>query len=244
MTLFILLFLLVPAIAARVGRPLEGSVKHSVLAAPALLFVFPALIAIEPKCSAPLPVFAALFALMAVIAGFAIARRQGMLHLVAAFFAVVAEAVWSVRYLNEETLLAGLAVYGVFALFYLGVPMLARRLGRPLEPVGGAAALLLVSLALLFFLALGAAAQAALWGLALMLVVLNAGLFLEGAAGRVPILCDRRDRVVVACPGCVVDDGGCVGCIGAGAGRGRRVRRVFGLWCSSGRRPHGSQGFV
>jgi hypothetical protein len=43
-------------------------------------------------------------------------------------------------------------------------------------------------LALLFFLALGASAQAALWGLALLLVVLNAGLFLEGAAGRVPLL--------------------------------------------------------
>ena len=186
--LFMLLFLLVPAIAARVGRPLDAMAQHSVLAAPALLFVFPALIAIEPKCSAPWPVFGSLFALMAIVAGFAIARRQGLLHLVAAFFAVVAEAIWSVRYLDERTLLSALAVYGVFALFYLGVPMLARRLGRPLEPVGGAAALLLVSLALLFFLALGSAAQAALWGLALLLVVLNAGLFLEGAAGRLPLL--------------------------------------------------------
>jgi len=187
-TLFMLLFLFVPVVANRVGRPLDATVGNSVLAAPALLFVFPALIAIEPRCSAPLPVFGAFFALMTVIAAFSIARREQLLYYVAAFFAVVAEATWSVRYLNEETLLAGLAVYGVFALFYLGVPMLARRLGRPLEPVGGAAALLLVSLALLFFLALGAAAQAALWGLALLLVVLNAGLFLEGAAGRVPIL--------------------------------------------------------
>ena len=187
-TLFVLLFLLVPVIATRVGRPLEGSIERSALAAPALLFVFPALIAIEPRCGAPLPVFGALFALMAVVAAASIARREGSLHLLAAFFAVVAEAVWSVRYLNDETLLAGLAVYGVFALFYLGIPMLARRLGRPLQPVGGAAVLLLVSLALLFFLALGSAAQAALWGLALLLVVLNAGLFLEGAAGRVPLL--------------------------------------------------------
>ena len=186
--LFILFFLLVPVIAARLGRPLEETAERSVLAAPMLLFVFPALITIEARCSAPLPVFGALFVLMSVIAGFAIARRQGVLYLVAAFFAVVAEAAWSLRYLNEETLLAALVIYGVFALFYLGVPMLARRLGRPLEPVGGAAALLLVSLALLFFLALGSVAQAALWGLALLLVVLNAGLFLEGAAGRFPVL--------------------------------------------------------
>ncbi|MBD3852277.1 MAG: DUF2339 domain-containing protein, partial [Acidobacteria bacterium] len=188
LTLFILLFLLVPVVAERAGRPLEGVAKHAVLAAPGLLFVFPALIAIEPNCGAPLPVFAALFALMAVIAGFAIASRQGALHFAAAFFAVVAEAVWSVRYLNEETLLSGLAIYGVFALFYLGVPMIARRLERPLEPVGGAAALLLVSLGLLFFLALGPAAQVALWGLAILLIVLNAGLFLEGTAGRLPML--------------------------------------------------------
>lgn len=188
LTLFVLFFLLVPVVADRAGRPLEVTVEKSVLAAPALLFVFPALIATEPRCSAPLPVFGALFALMAVIAAFAIARREGTLHLVAAFFAVIAEAVWSVRYLTEDTLLAGLAVYGVFALFYLGVPMLARRRGHPLEPVGGAAALLLVSLGLLFFLALGAAAQAALWGLALLLVVLNAGLFFEGASGRLPAL--------------------------------------------------------
>ncbi len=186
--LFVVFFLLVPVIASRVGRSLEKSVEHSALAAPLLLFVFPALIVIEPKCAASLPVFGALFFLMAIIACFAIVRCQGLLHLAAAFFAVVAEAVWSVRYLNEETLLAGLAVYGIFALFYLGVPMLARRLDRPLEPVGGAAALLLVSLGLLFFIALGSAAQAALWGLALLLVVLNAGLFLEGAAGRLPVL--------------------------------------------------------
>jgi uncharacterized membrane protein len=188
LTLFVLFFLLVPMAADRAGRPLELTVERSVLAAPALLFVFPALIAIDPRCSAPLPVFGALFFLTAIIAAFAIARREGTLHLVAAFFAVIAEAVWSVRYLTEDTLLAGLAVYGVFALFYLGVPMLARRRGQPLEPVGGAAALLLVSLGLLFFLALGAAAQAALWGLALLLVVLNAGLFFEGASGRLPAL--------------------------------------------------------
>jgi uncharacterized membrane protein len=186
--LFMLLFLLTPVVAARVGRPLKGATEHSVLAAPLLLFVFPALVAIEPRCGQPLPVFGALFGLMAVVAGFAIARRQGLVFLVAAFFAVIAEAVWSTRYLNEETLLAALAIYGGFALFYLGVPTLARRLGRTLEPVGGAAALLLVSLGLLFFIALGSAAQVALWGLALLLVVLNAGLFIEGAAGRVPAL--------------------------------------------------------
>ena len=130
---------------------------------------------------------------------------------------------------SRRPLLAALAIYGVFALFYLGVPMLARRLGRPLEPVGGAAALLLVSVALLFFIALGSAAQAALWGLALLLAVLNAGLFLEGAAGRLPGAVDCRNGPVVARPCGVVGHGGCGGWIGAGAGCCRGLCACFPL---------------
>ena len=48
--------------------------------------------------------------------------------------------------------------------------------------------LLLLSLGLLFFLAAGPLAQAALWGLALLLVILNAGLFLEAGTLRRPVL--------------------------------------------------------
>lgn len=185
---WILLYLLTPWVARRVGRPLQGLAAHADLTAPLLLLVFPVLLAIEPACADPALPFGALFLLAALVAGFAIASRRGALHFVAAFFAVAAEAMWSARHLEPERLEAGLVVYGAFALLYLGVPMVARRFGRPLEPAGGAAVLLLLSLGLLFFLTTGVVAEAALWGLALLLVVLNVGLLAEGASGRVPLL--------------------------------------------------------
>jgi len=184
----VLVYLLTPVVARRLGRPLEGLAAHADLTAPLLLLAFPVLLAIEPACADPALPFAALFVLAALVAGFAMASRRGLLHFVACFFAVAAEAVWSARHLEPERLEAGLLVYVAFALLYLGVPVAARRLGRPLQPAGGAALLLLASVGLLFFLTTGVVAEAALWGLALLLVVLNAGLLVEGASGRVPLL--------------------------------------------------------
>ena len=114
--------------------------------------------------------------------------RTARRYAVAAFFAVAAEAAWSARWLDQERLLQGVALYAVFGLFYLGVPLLARRLGRRLPPAGSGAVLLLLSLALLFFLATGELAPAALWGLALLLLLLNAGLFVEAGTARLPLL--------------------------------------------------------
>ena len=59
---------------------------------------------------------------------------------------------------------------------------------RPLEPSGGAGVVLIASLGLLLFLASGSIAPAALWALALLLAILNAGLFIEAAAGELPLL--------------------------------------------------------
>ena len=132
--------------------------------------------------------FAVLFLLLAATAGFALTYEDGALQSTAAFFAIAAEAVWSARSLSPERLLPGIAVYAVFGLFYLGVPILARRLGRRLPPAGSGAFLLLLSLGLLFFLAAGPLAASALWGLALLLVILNAGLFLEAGTLRRPAL--------------------------------------------------------
>ena len=47
---------------------------------------------------------------------------------------------------------------------------------------------LLASLGLLLCLSVGAIAPSALWALALLLSILNAGLFIESAAGRMPVL--------------------------------------------------------
>ncbi|MGH7438530.1 MAG: DUF2339 domain-containing protein, partial [Polyangiaceae bacterium] len=174
-SLFVVFFLGVPSVRARIAAPL-------------LLGVFPVLLSYEPASAAPLLPFAVLFALMALVATVAIRERAGALYFIASFFAVVAEAVWSARYLAPGRLHAALLLYAAFGLFYLGVPLVARRLERPLRPGWGAPALLVASLALLLFLAAGPVAHIALWGMALLLAILNLGLFFDVRPGRISTL--------------------------------------------------------
>jgi hypothetical protein len=184
------LFSLAAPLAARALRDIElqGSSILAVLAAPLLLFVFPLLLAMEPRAAAPALPFGVLFALLAACAVFAIVARIGAVHYVAAFFALAAEAVWSSRHLDAAHLYSGLALYGAFGLFYVGAPLAARRWKRPFQPAGAAGALTLASLALLLFLASGPAAGSALWGMALLIAVLNVGLFLESSSDGMPLL--------------------------------------------------------
>jgi hypothetical protein len=74
--------------------------------------------------------FGTMFALLALIAWRALAAPDSVLYFIAAFFAVAAEATWSATFLSTETLGRGIALYVAFGVFYLGVPMLARR-SRP-----------------------------------------------------------------------------------------------------------------
>jgi len=129
-----------------------------------------------------------LFALLAGCAAVAIVERAGAMHYIAAFFALAAEAVWSSRHLDAKSLYVALGLYALFGLFYVGVPFVARRVGRPLEPKEGAGVLTLASLALLLFVATGPAAASALWGMALLIAVLNVGLYLESATGKMPAI--------------------------------------------------------
>ena len=192
---FVLFYLFAPSVLRfqsverRVGEVELGDLgMRAVLAAPLLLFVFPVLAAIEPRTASPAILFAVLLALVGCCGWYAVARREGVPHFIAAFFALATEAVWSARHLTPERLLAALAIYLVFGLFYVGVPVLARRRGAPLTPQGAGGALTLVSIALLLFLAGGSAAQGALWGIALLVAVLNVGLFVEASATRLPPL--------------------------------------------------------
>jgi uncharacterized membrane protein len=187
----VLLYLAAPWVSRRFGGRLGP--RDGTFAAPLLLAVFPVLIALEPTAASPgltfvLITFGVLFLLLLASAAFALIYESGWIHFGAAFFAVAAEAMWSGRYLTPERLLPGLALYAVFGLFYLGVPMAARRLGRRLLPEGASSVLLLAGLALLGFLSLGPVAASAVWGLALLLTLLNAGLFLEAREERRPAL--------------------------------------------------------
>ena len=185
---FVIFYLAAPFVARRLGRPFGEEAAPGSFAAPLLFFAFPVLAAIEPATASPGALFATLFVLLVAVAAAAIANEDGLLHYLAAFFALAAEGVWSSRHLGPERLLPALGIYAVFGLFYLGVPLVAERLGKKLEPAGTSGILLLLAIALLLFLAVGPVAKAALWGIGILLFILNAGLLMDASRGRLPIL--------------------------------------------------------
>jgi uncharacterized membrane protein len=185
---FVLLYMLAPMIADRFRKSFEGVARYAIYAAPILLFVFPVLARVEPAAASPWGLFGVLYALLAIFAWRALATPDSRLFFASAFVALVAEATWSATHLLAERLPTAVILYTLFGLFYLGVPIVARRMRQPLEPSWGAGAVVLASLVMLLFLAAGPRTEAALWGMAFLLALLNAGLFVESAAGRLPAL--------------------------------------------------------
>ena len=174
-----LLYVLAPAVARLFDRPFEQAATRTPLAGPVLLFVFAVVAGIDPALESPWTMFMILAAVVIVIAGRAIMSNQGSLYHVAAFFAIAAQASWSAAHLTLERLGTAVAIYTVFGLVTLGVPIIARRLQRPLQPAWGSGGVVLASLLLLLFIAAGDVAPAGLWALALLLAILNAALFVE-----------------------------------------------------------------
>ena len=211
---FVLLYAVAPMIAERLKKPFEGVGLHAIFAAPILLFVFPVLARIEPAASSPWVLFGTLYALLALLAWRALAIPDSRLYFISAFFALAAEASWSATHLLTERLGTAVLLYAVFGLFYLGVPIAARRIGEPLEPRWGAGAVVCASLVMLLYLAAGPRAAAGLWGMAFLLALLNAGPVRRKRCRPSADLVSCRKRTVVA-----------------------RARRVVGQRCG-GRRPH------
>lgn len=177
-----------PWLQERLDRPFWDSGRVGVYAAPLLLFVFPWLALAEPATAGPGRFFGSLLALAALNGLHALRSGQGPVHFLACFFVLAAEAIWSARHLGPSNLLPALLVYAGFAVYYLGVPLLARARGCELQPRGGGAVLVFVSLGLLFFLAVGPLAAVSLWTLAVLLGILNLGLLYEASCGRNPWL--------------------------------------------------------
>lgn len=186
--LFACLYLAAPLGAKRFGKAFADIGKLAVYAVPLILFTFPVLAVIEPACAAPGLLFGGLFLILLGASAYALYAEEGPVYFIAALFALLAEACWASQHLDAAHLYSGLALFGIFGLFYIGVPVAARRWKRQLLPESGAAGLLLISLVLLLYLASGPIAAVAIWGLALLLLVLNAGLFLHGSATRMPML--------------------------------------------------------
>jgi Predicted membrane protein (DUF2339) len=185
---FVVLYVMAPLLASRLGRAFDGPALRAQYAGPVLLFVFPVLAVIEPAFANPWLFAVPLMLLVSTIAWRAAATGTGMLYYIAAFIVVAAQATWSAEHLSLERLGTAVALYAAFGALSLIVPIVARRSARALQPAWGNGAVLLVSLGLLLFLSEGNIAPAAIWALALLLAILNAGLFVESAAGRLPIV--------------------------------------------------------
>ncbi len=185
---FVLFFIFAPAAASWFDRPFDNVGKATLWTGPLMLFVFPVLARIEPAFAGPWPLFLVLLPLVLVIAQRAIVMRRGSLYFVGAFFAVATQATWSDTHLTIDRLGTATAIFAIFGLVALAVPVAARRVHRPLEPPGGGGAVLLASLLLLLGISAGTIAPAALWALALLLAILNGALFVESASGRLPLV--------------------------------------------------------
>ena len=183
---FAVLYLAAPVVAGWLSRSLEGPGAAAVYAAPVLLFVFPALAYMDRAFATPQPLFAVLLGLLTLCAWRAIHTRDAYVFFIGSFFAVAAQAVWSVQYLTLDRLGTAVALYAIFGVVSAVVPALARGLGRALQPAEAAGVTLLANLALLLFIAAGDVAPAALWALALLLAILNAALFVESAGAGLP----------------------------------------------------------
>lgn len=184
--LFSFFFLIAPFIAHHFKHSFAGIGKTAVYAAPLLLFVFPWLATIEPAAAAPGLLFATLFLLLLGVAAYAVLAEEGLVYFLAVVFALITEAAWSARNLTLEHLYSGLTVYAIFGLLFIAVPVAARRWRKTLRPEGASAGLLLIGLILLFSFATGSIASVSIWGLALLLLLLNAGLYHESVACKLP----------------------------------------------------------
>jgi hypothetical protein len=187
--LFAFFYLVAPIIARWFGHSFADIGRKAVFTAPFLLFVFPCLALMEPASATTAGLlFGTLFVILLGASASAIFEEEGAIYYVAAAFALLAEAAWSLKYLTPERLYSGLALYAIFSLLFISVPLAAHRLNKKLHPEGAGAGLLLASLILMTFLVIGPIASISIWGLALLLLIINAGLFWQGAACKIPML--------------------------------------------------------
>jgi Predicted membrane protein len=156
--------------------------------APLFLVIFPALAALHIPASAPVLLFGVLFLVVALVTAYAFVHEAGVAYAIAAFLAIATEGVWSADNITKANLTTALLIYAAFALLFLCVPVIARRLGRNVVSQRTMLLLVLGSIAVLFFLATGSVASHALWAIAILLLIVNAGAILEARTTQDSIL--------------------------------------------------------
>jgi uncharacterized membrane protein len=206
------------------GGPEGAPADNAVYAAPLLLGALAVLARMEPLLADPLLLFGTLLPLVLLLAWRAIATDRGGVYLVAAFFMFATQAIWAATHLDAARVGTAVRVLSVCGLVWLLVPALARRAGRGLEPAAGPGLVVFATLGLMLFLSSARIATEGQWAVAMLLVVLNAGLFVE-SAGR-PL---HRASIGASVPGLIllVIWGGSV--TGAGALTTLALVTVIGL---------------
>jgi hypothetical protein len=105
------------------------------------------------------------------------------LYVLAAFALLATEAVWTVEHFAIDRTPAAAAMYVVLAIFVMTVPALWRRQHGQAMPSVLTTALLWASLAILWWLAADVSQPPRIWGLAVVLAIVNAQVFVESASG-------------------------------------------------------------
>ncbi|MEA2162486.1 MAG: hypothetical protein QOK37_613 [Thermoanaerobaculia bacterium] len=153
--------------------------KPRIVLAPLFLLIVPALAITPAGAKSPELLFGVLFVLVALVAVYAFLHEAGVAFTIAALLAIVTEGVWSAKNLAQSNLITALLIYAAFALLFLSVPILGRRLGRAVVAPRATLLLVLGSIGILFFLTIGTVAPHALWAMAILLVIINAGAIAE-----------------------------------------------------------------
>ena len=181
---FIAFLLAAPFGAERLGRPrFYADARRGTYAGALLFFAFPVLAALEPATVRPWLLFGALLPLLALAAFVAVRRRLPETFFVAASLAVVGEWVWTAKRLAPERILEALAVLAVFALFYLAIPLVVRRLGEEGSGFRGSAYLALSAPLLMLYAAVRPEIAAEPWPLLAVLGVLALAFAAAALAG-------------------------------------------------------------
>ena len=143
---------------------------------------------IEPAAASPWMLFGTMYVLLALLAWRALAIPDSKLFFISAFFALAAEASWSATHLLTERLGTAVLLYAIFGIFYLGVPIAARRMRKAARAAVGRRRGRLASLVMLLYLAAGPTRGGGPLGHGLPARPAQRGLFVESAAGRLPAL--------------------------------------------------------
>lgn len=177
---FVMTFLVAQWLRSRARR----APSPARFAAPALLIAFALLATNEPTTASPYLLFSVLFGLLLAVAATAIFLADGWLYYAAVPSVLLAQASWSLLYLTVERLIPALVIYLAFALLFVLVPVVSRKLGRPFVASGMTTVVAPMHLTLLLFLATRSVAAHSLWIIGLMMIVLNVGAFIEARSSR------------------------------------------------------------